>query len=281
MVDSQTHASGRTWHRARPRPVGTGDKTRRPCLAGQARTGVSPAPHQKLRSSFPPNALPCADIPSARIHQRSALPSDAGLPDPPDTAPAWANTGLPAAPMQPWQAADCRRGFCNTAAETLCATQLHHGASNLQPISAPRRSAAGYSLHSRFASFVPWFPTSLVFRLLACFVAASHVVTWAMSPEDFVPILNRPPAHGRALLVARNPVFVEPHNGANIMSHTYEYLWNGRDMLISQKGDGFDVRRGVYKGIAWTHFHDRLTRYAPCRFLPPGSQQRLTTLLDS
>ena len=88
-----------------------------------------------------------------------------------------------------------------------------------------------------------------------------------MSPDDFVRILNHSPAHGRALVVVRNPVFVEPHNGANIVSHTSEYLWNGRDILLSQKGDGFDVHRGVYKGIAWTHFHDRLTRYAA---MPPA-----------
>lgn len=148
----------------------------------------------------------------------------------------------------------------------MSATQPHEGTRTLPLISVSRRSVAAYDLHSWVASFVPRWLTSLVFRLLACLVAAPNVLTWAMSPNDFVRFLNHPPAHARAVVVVRNPVFVEPHNGDSIVSVTHEYLWNGRDVLIFEKGDGFVVHTGVYKGIAWSHFHDRLTRYAA---MPP------------
>jgi hypothetical protein len=102
MLDSQRHAAGRTWHPARVRPLAIGDKLARLCLAGQARTGLILSPPQKLRSGFPPNALPCADIPSARIHQPSPLPTYADLPNRRDTASACANTSSLVAPMRPF-----------------------------------------------------------------------------------------------------------------------------------------------------------------------------------
>ena len=223
MVDSQRHAAGRTWHPARVRPLAIGDKLARLCLAGQARTEASRSPPQKLRSGFPPNALPCADIPSARIHQPSPLPTYADLPNRRDTASACANTSSLVAPMRPLRAAVPPGGFSITAADTMSATQPHEGTRTLPLISVSRRSVAAYDLHSWATSFVPRWLTSLLFRFLACLVAAPNVHTWAMSPNDFVRFLNHPPAHGRAVVVVRNPVFVEPHNGDSLASVTYEY----------------------------------------------------------
>jgi hypothetical protein len=105
-------------------------------------------------------------------------------------------------------------------------------------------------------------PTPLLLPLLAGYFFAFNFHSSAMSPEEFTRFLNQPPVHGRALVVTRNPIFVEPNSGSNLVSQVHEYSWNGRDMLIVQRGDGFVVHRGTFKGVEWDHFRGTLTRYA-------------------